>query len=140
MIRRSVRDAFVMTAAAVSAAIAAPPMSRAQLGVAAAEPATASSIITNAVAAITPSPQESHLGFDTNLYPGDRAMDAWKRSGEYEWVGYYLEAPCHKDASWSGTRARLTKNGWGLAVIYVGQQTWGKSVGTPAKATSTKQV
>jgi hypothetical protein len=126
-----------MTVAAVSAAIAAPPMSHAPLGVATAEPAAGSSV-TSAVASITPSPQESHLGFDTNLYPGDKAMDAWKRSREYEWVGYYLEAPCHKDASWSGTRARLTKSGWGLAVIYVGQQTWGKSVGTPAKGASTK--
>jgi len=61
------------------------------------------------------------------VYPGDKAMDAWKRSGQYEWVGYYLSAPCHKDDSWSGKRARLVDSGWGLAVIYVGQQTWGQS-------------
>lgn len=84
-------------------------------------------------------PQERHLGFDTNLYPGDKAMDAWKRSGEYEWVGYYLEAACHKDGSWSGTRARLTKSGWGLAVVYVGQQTWGKQLSTPAKIVSSSK-
>jgi hypothetical protein len=137
MIRRSIRDALVVTIAAVSAAIAAPPMSREAFAVATPELAAAPSIVTNAVSTLAPSPQESHLGFDTNIYPGDRAMDAWKRSGEYEWVGYYLEAPCHKDTSWSGTRARLTQTGWGLAVIYVGQQTWGKSVGTPTKATST---
>src|SRR4051812_44535846 len=68
-----------------------------------------------------------HVGFDTNVYPGDRAMDAWKRSGLYDWVGYYLAAPCHSDDSWSGKRAKLVNNGWGLAVIYVGQQTWGRS-------------
>jgi hypothetical protein len=56
-------------------------------------------------------------------------MDAWKASGEYEWVGYYLQAPCHSDTSWSGKRARLMKDGWGLAVIYVGQQTWGRTFG-----------
>ncbi len=68
-------------------------------------------------------------------------MAAWKRSGEYEWVGYYLPAPCHKDNSWSGTRARLTSNGWGLAVIYVGQQTWGKSLTqkTSVKSSSSKK-
>jgi Rv2525c-like, glycoside hydrolase-like domain len=133
MNRRSVRDACLMATMAVSAAIAAPPMSRQPLSVATAELAAAPSMLATAVAAATPSSQESHLGFDTNAYPGDKAMDAWKRSGEYEWVGYYLEAPCHSDASWSGKRARLVRSGWGLAVIYVGQQTWGKPVGGAVK-------
>ena len=68
-----------------------------------------------------------HLGFDTNVYPGDAAMQAWRDAGRYEWVGYYLPAPCHKDDSWAGTRDRLVEQGWGLAVIYVGQQTWGRT-------------
>jgi hypothetical protein len=68
-----------------------------------------------------------HVGFDTNVYPGDKAMDAWRRTGVYEWVGFYLAAPCHSDGSWSGKRATLVNNGWGFAVIYVGQQTWGRS-------------
>ncbi len=72
-----------------------------------------------------------HLGFDTSKYPGDDAMQAWRDDGSYEWVGYYLPAPCHRDASWSGKRQQLTRTGWGLAVVYVGQQTWGK---TPGKA------
>lgn len=72
-----------------------------------------------------------HLGFDTSKYPGDDAMQAWRDDGSYEWVGYYLPAPCHRDASWSGKREQLTRTGWGLAVVYVGQQTWGK---TPGKA------
>jgi hypothetical protein len=73
-----------------------------------------------------------HLGFDTSRYPGDDAMQAWRDDGSYEWVGYYLpSAPCHRDASWSGKREQLTQMGWGLAVVYVGQQTWGK---TPGKA------
>ena len=71
-----------------------------------------------------------HLGFDTSRYPGDDAMQAWREDGSYEWVGYYLpSAPCHRDASWSGKREQLTQMGWGLAVVYVGQQTWGKTPG-----------
>lgn len=72
-----------------------------------------------------------HLGFDTSKYPGDDAMQAWREDGSYEWVGYYLPAPCHKDDSWTGKRAMLHAMGWGMAVVYVGQQTWGK---TPGKA------
>jgi len=75
-----------------------------------------------------------HLGFDTNVYPGDRALAAWKVAGPYEWVGYYLPAPCHKDASWSGKRERLSDAGWGMAVIYVGQQTWGRTPRPDSKA------
>ena len=71
-----------------------------------------------------------HLGFDTYAYPGDNAMLAWRQDGApYEWVGYYLpSAPCHKGETWSGKRQTLTDMGWGLAVIYVGQQVWS---GTP---------
>jgi hypothetical protein len=71
-----------------------------------------------------------HLGFDTNIYPGDRAMRAWINEGSpYEWVGFYLEAPCHRDDSWTGKRETLTQMGWGTAVIYVGQQIWPKNRG-----------
>jgi len=81
-----------------------------------------------------------HIGFDTYAYPGDAAMRAW-RTGDvpYEWVGYYLpSAPCHKGESWSGKRQRLMDMGWGMAVIYVGQQVWS---GTPRqKIVRTKWV
>jgi glycoside hydrolase-like protein len=67
----------------------------------------------------------SYPGFDTSIYPGDAAMSAWlKPASPYGWVGYYLEAPCHRDPSWMGKRATLTGMGWGLAVLYVGQQTF----------------
>ena len=67
----------------------------------------------------------NHPGFDTSIYPGDAAMSAWLRpASPYEWVGYYLQAPCHRDASWMGKRAALASMGWGLAVIFVGQQTF----------------
>lgn len=70
-----------------------------------------------------------HLGFDTYAYPGDQAMLAWRHDDvPYEWVGYYLpSAPCHKGESWSGKRETLDNMGWGMAVIYVGQQVWGET-------------
>ena len=68
-----------------------------------------------------------YLGFDTSEYPGDAAMQAWRSQADYDWVGYYLQAPCHRDASWSGKRDTLDAMGWGMAVVYVGQQTWGKT-------------
>jgi hypothetical protein len=64
-------------------------------------------------------------GFDIALYPGDAALTAWRFPvSPYYWVGYYLAAPCHRDGSFMGTRARVTGLGWGTLVIYVGQQDW----------------
>lgn len=76
------------------------------------------------------------LGFDTHTYPGDDKMLAWRNApnAPYHWVGYYLPAtPCHKGRSWNGKRETLTSMGWGLAVVYVGQQTWGRTPRTPTK-------
>jgi len=69
-----------------------------------------------------------NMGFDTHTYPGDKTMAAWKAApgAPYRWVGYYLPSPCHRDKSWSGKRQKLVELGWGLAVVYVGQQTWGR--------------
>jgi hypothetical protein len=70
------------------------------------------------------------LGFDTYAYPGDAKMRAWKnaRNAPYHWVGYYLPAaPCHRSTSWRGKRQTLIDMGWGLAVVYVGQQTWNRT-------------
>ncbi len=80
-----------------------------------------------------------HLGFDTFTYPGDDAMRAWITADKpYRWVGYYLSAPCHTDSSWEGKRETLAQMGWGTAVIYVGQQTWGRTPG--AKVAVTRYV
>lgn len=76
-----------------------------------------------------------HLGFDTSVFPGERTLRVWKEAGApYEWVGFYLPAPCHRDASWSGQRETIADLGLGTAVIYVGQQTWGRTPrpGSPA--------
>jgi glycoside hydrolase-like protein len=82
--------------------------------------------ITNPPPNTEPPPSGSnHPGFDTSIYPGDVAMSAWLKPGSpYEWVGYYLQAPCHRDASWMGKRVTLASMGWGLAVLFVGQQTF----------------
>ncbi|MEX2569737.1 MAG: glycoside hydrolase domain-containing protein [Gemmatimonadota bacterium] len=63
-------------------------------------------------------------GFDTWRYPGDEVMESWDRASPYEWMGFYLPAPCHRDTSFSGKRELLDGSGWGLAVLYVGQQTF----------------
>lgn len=68
--------------------------------------------------------EQQYLGFDTNIYPGDNTMSVWAKDGTYDWVGYYLQAPCHRDDSWTGKRETLGEMGWGLAVVYVGQQVW----------------
>jgi len=126
----------MLLAAALCASVEAPRLARTSLGAATEELVDAPSAIASATAHVVANVGESHLGFDTNVYPGMKAMDAWKRSGEYEWVGYYLPAACHKDDSWSGKRLALTDSGWGLAVIYVGQQTWGKRLDQPTAITA----
>ena len=89
--------------------------------------------------------QQGHfVGFDTHTYPGDEKMRAWKNAPEapYRWVGFYLPAaPCHKGTSWGGKRQTLVDMGWGLAVVYVGQQTWNRTprAWTPAQVASGKR-
>jgi hypothetical protein len=70
-----------------------------------------------------------YVGFDTHTYPGTTIMRTWKNTpgSPYSWVGFYLPSPCHENASWSGKSDTLRAMGWGMAVVYVGQQTWGKT-------------
>lgn len=117
----------MLAIAAFAGSVEAPKLAHAPLA-AAADLADAPSAISGAVTRVADNVTGSHLGFDTNVYPGAKAMAAWKRSDLYEWVGYYLKTACHKDDSWTGTRPTLVDQGWGLAVLYVGQQTWGRKV------------
>jgi hypothetical protein len=83
-------------------------------------------------AAVTPLPSStpskvflkpgSAPGFDKRDFPGLAPMQVWMRESPYVWVGYYLAAPCYAGSAWTGNRAQLEQQGWGLAVIYVGQQ------------------
>ncbi|HEY0971968.1 MAG TPA: glycoside hydrolase domain-containing protein [Gemmatimonadales bacterium] len=133
-IRRTVRTrrgTLIAVAAAATAIGQAPVVARTSLGdipaaVAHAPAAVAELPLENVanVVRLAANPEARHLGFDTHSYPGDRAMRAWKEHTPYEWVGYYLPASCHSDESWSGTREKLEEMGWGMAVIYVGQQSW----------------
>jgi hypothetical protein len=77
-------------------------------------------------------PVSAHAGFDLGRYPGDAALAAWKGNAPYEWVGYYLPAPCHRDSSWVGTRASLERSGWGVAILYVGQQAFESDTTAPS--------
>ena len=101
----------------------------------AAQVAQVAATVTGQKAPLAQAEQEGkNMGFDTHTYPGDRTMQAWKSApgAPYRWVGYYLPAaPCHKDNSWSGKRQKLVDMGWGMAVVYVGQQTWGRKPHMP---------
>ncbi|HEX3159088.1 MAG TPA: glycoside hydrolase domain-containing protein [Gemmatimonadaceae bacterium] len=133
------RRTVVGALAAVSAIYAAPRIARLPLREAAAAlvgaPQAMAELPAQMATAATAVATGRHLGFDTHSYPGDRAMRAWRTQAgtPYEWVGYYLPAPCHRDESWSGTRERLADMGWGVAVIYVGQQAWSGARG-PSRA------
>jgi hypothetical protein len=96
----------------------------------AAQLAQVAAAVTGQQAPMADAQQEGrNMGFDTHTYPGDNTMAAWKAApgAPYRWVGYYLPAPCHRDKSWGGKRETLVEMGWGLAVVYVGQQTWGRN-------------
>jgi hypothetical protein len=104
----------------------------------AAQVAQVAAAVTGQEAPIADAQQQGrNMGFDTHTYPGDKTMAAWKAApgAPYRWVGYYLPSPCHKDRSWSGKRQTLVDMGWGLAVVYVGQQTWGR---TPRKLSAAR--
>ena len=68
----------------------------------------------------------NYAGFDTDIHPG-LAQLAWlTENTNLKWCGYYLApAPGHEDTSWMGQREVLAAEGWGMAPIFVGQQTAG---------------
>ena len=104
----------------------------------AAKVAQAAAAVTGQDAPLANAYEKGHyVGFDTHTYPGTAVMRTWKETpgSPYSWVGYYLPSPCHADKSWTGKRDSLQAMGWGLAIIYVGQQTWGK---TPRKLSLTQ--
>jgi hypothetical protein len=71
-----------------------------------------------------PEAPAAYPGFDTWRYPGAEALRTWREASPYRWIGYDLPAPCHRDPSWAGRRAEIEGMGWGIAVLYVGQQTF----------------
>src|SRR5262245_23857816 len=97
MTKRALRNLLTLLVAAASASLEAPRLAQRPLGQATVELVDVPDATARAVKNVASNISSSHLGFDTNVYPGDKAMDAWKRSGDYEWVGYYLSARCHND-------------------------------------------
>lgn len=75
----------------------------------------------------SPAANMAFAGFDTSGYPGDPKMKTWKQSSPYDFVAYYLKAPCHKNAGWMGHCAALVGMGWNVLPVYVGQQVAGVS-------------
>jgi len=112
---------LVTGAAMITAILAIPAVQQSPVGSIANTVADAPAQIVKSVEQVI---NQQYVGFDTNIYPGDRAITIWAKDGTYDWVGFYLEAPCHRDDSWKGKRDTLTRMGWGVAVVYVGEQLW----------------
>ena len=134
------RTVALLSSATALAVLAAPYVVKSPVASSTEEFASVTSVIGDLPAKLASAITGRHPGFDTSEYPGDDALRTWKASGPYEWVGYYLSAPCHKDDSWSGKRETLTSMGWGLAVVYVGQQSWGKDPARPVRTTVKQRV
>lgn len=67
----------------------------------------------------------THAGLDTSQFPGLKLTAALRARTNAEWLAYYLVAPSHPNAGWRGQRAALVAQGWGLAPVYVGEETTG---------------
>jgi hypothetical protein len=80
----------------------------------------------------------AHAGFDISGFPGTSKMATIKSTTNFEWCGFYLgPAPSHKNQGWMPHRADLVGQGWGLAPLYVGQQTIGPGSHIVTKAQGT---
>ncbi|GKT26506.1 glycoside hydrolase domain-containing protein [Acidovorax sp. SUPP3334] len=75
---------------------------------------------------------DNYTGFDTANFPGMKCMEWLKSNTGLTWCGFYLApAPSHQNTSWMNQRKALSKQGWGLAPIYVGRQTCGPGAQNP---------
>jgi len=122
--------AATIAAAACNASITQPSPPQSPVVGAVARVAQAAAAVTGQQAPMADAVEKGHfVGFDTHTYPGTAVMRTWKNTpgSPYSWVGFYLPSPCHADRSWTGKRDTLVAMGWGLAAVYVGQQTWGKT-------------
>ena len=67
-----------------------------------------------------------HLGFDRLQYPGDAVMASLMESTPLGFVAVYLApAPSQGYTGWMGHVPDLVAANWGIAPVYVGQQTSG---------------
>lgn len=86
-----------------------------------------------------PNPQEarersrSYLGFDRNIYPGDAALPALRKT--FVFTSYWLSPPPgERRNTWKGKRELLASNGFGFLVLYRGRDSGELKNGSDAKA------
>lgn len=72
----------------------------------------------------------AYAGFDRADCPDMMMMARLRRETNLVWCGFYLPAPSQRGSTWIGKREPLAKLGWGLAPIFVGQQTTGPGAKT----------
>lgn len=64
------------------------------------------------------------VGFDSSKCPKDAVLQWLKVQTPLSWCGFYLApAPNHSNTSWMSQLSALRAAGWGIAPLYVGQQT-----------------
>jgi hypothetical protein len=89
-----------------------------------------------AASAVNSTTASGAMGVDLTRHPGDSALRAWKfPASPYQWIGYYLAAPCRRDSSWVGKRVSIQGAGWNTVAIYVGQQDWANHPVIPVRKT-----
>ena len=63
---------------------------------------------------------QSFLGFDRNIYPGDRNLAALHKT--FAFTGYWLNnPPAATSNTWVGKRATIEKAGFGFVVLFTGR-------------------
>lgn len=69
---------------------------------------------------LAPNPSRSYLGFDRNIYPGDEALPALRKT--FAFTSYWLSPPPgEKRNTWKGKRGLLHSRGFGFLVLYRGR-------------------
>jgi hypothetical protein len=67
-----------------------------------------------------PALEAQYLGFDRNEYPGDRQLQALRKT--FSFAGYWLnDPPGAKTNTWAGKREVVAKAGFGFLVLYTGK-------------------
>lgn len=65
-------------------------------------------------------------GFECSGFPGIAVLGWLKAHTNFTWCGFYLgPAPSHPDDGWMPHRAEIAALGFGIAPLYVGEQTVG---------------
>ncbi len=77
-------------------------------------------------------PSPTYLGFDRNVYPGDDALPALRKT--FAFTSYWLSPPPgEKTNTWRGKRELFHSQGFGFAVLYRGRESRELKTETKAK-------